>query len=260
MNRDNFDFLYKMFPYHDLKDLNIIIVNQTTREFILESNFDTVLVINSFDKGLSKSRNLAFEKATSDWCLLADDDLIYTRDFVKHIVLGIDDFFNSGVIIFKAQIDQNKMLRNYPRQSKNDLSIFEIMEVASFEVLINRKEVYQRVFFNEFFGLGSGNFNSGEEQIFMNDVRQKINLPVSFVSSVIVQHPWMSTGRDFNRKNRYFTKGAVLKKMFPISYVKWIFIQLFFDLKQGHINVLNVYSKYKEALQGVKKIKVLENE
>lgn len=260
MNRDNFDFLYKMFPHQDLRDLNIIIVNQTSKEFKLESSLESVTVINSFEKGLSISRNLALQNATFDWCLIADDDLIYTIDFTQNIVFGINNFKNSGVIIFQAQIDANLLLRAYPSYSKENLSNFEKLEVASFEMLINRKKVFDKVLFNSFFGLGSKVFNSGEEQLFMRDVHKKLSLPISYISSVIVQHPWLSTGREFDKKNRYFTKGAVFKKIFPKTYLKWILIQLFFDLKLKHIKFTEIYSNYKEAKEGVKKIHELENE
>jgi hypothetical protein len=63
MNRNSLDFLIPMFPSRKFFEFNILIVNQTTENQLLNSEFPTVRIINSFEKGLSKSRNLALKNA-----------------------------------------------------------------------------------------------------------------------------------------------------------------------------------------------------
>ena len=81
MNRDNLDFLIPMFPSANFADFTILIVNQTTEKKLMNSDFPNLKVINSFEKGLSKSRNLALKNATKKILLIADDDVIYLPDF-----------------------------------------------------------------------------------------------------------------------------------------------------------------------------------
>ena len=45
------------------------------------SDFENIRVINSFEIGLSKSRNLAIKNALGDICIIADDDIEYVEDF-----------------------------------------------------------------------------------------------------------------------------------------------------------------------------------
>ena len=260
MNRENLDFLWQMFPHHDLNNLNIIIVNQTAEGKLLISNVPTVKVLNSFEKGLSKSRNLALQNVTKDWCLLADDDLVYLLGFEKHIASGIQKYSKSGVLIFQAQVNENLLFRKYPDKSQEEMAIFKKLHVRSIEMLLNKRVIRNPIHFHESFGLGSDVFNCGEEQIVMFEISKKEKLNISFFKKTIVQHPWLDTGREYDKKKRYFSSGAFLAKVFPSSYFKWICIQLFFDVKQGNIKIREISSKFNEALRGVKQLKKIENE
>ena len=252
MNRGNLDFLYKMFPSHKVESLDIIIVNQTSPDKIVTSHSDSIKVINSFEKGLSKSRNLALKNATSDWCLIADDDVIYTEKFENSINSGIEKYNNSGVIIFESLVCNNVLRRRFPKNTKQKLTAFERFDVASFEMLLNRTTGF-KVFFNENFGLGSDVFLCGEEALVMYDYCVR-GTDVSFYKQPIVFHPKESTGVIYDHPLRYFTKGGMLKYMYPKSFKSWIFVQLFFDIKQNKISVSDVIKNYKEAIRGVKKI------
>lgn len=253
MNRENLDFLYKMFPCHDIENLDIIIVNQTSKDAILRSSYSFIKVINSFEKGLSKSRNLALNNATAKWCLIADDDLVYVRGFDKIIEAGINKYESSGVIIFKSLVKKQISRRKFPKKSKQHLNAFERFDVASFEMLLNRTNK-QVAFFNESFGLGSDEFLSGEEGIVMHDYLTK-HREVSYFNGAIVYHPIESTGTLFNHPLRYYTKGGTLKYMYPKLFMLWIVIQLFFDLKQRNIKFVDIYKNYKEALRGANMLK-----
>lgn len=254
MNRENLDFLYKMFPKHKIESLDIIIVNQTKLEKLqLNSNVESVKVINSYDRGLSKSRNLALEHATSNWCLIADDDLVYYSGFEKIIADGIEEYNSSGVIVFKSMADEKTPRRLFPKSSKLQLNAFEKFDVASFEMLLNRSKK-PIVFFNEKFGLGSDEFLFGEEAVLMCDY-MKNHRNISYYNKPIVFHPNESTGTLYNHPLRYYTKGGVLKYMYPKTFKTWIYIQLFFDLKQCKIKFYNIYKNYKEALRGANTLK-----
>lgn len=257
MNRGNLDFLYKMFPNHKVESLDIIIVNQTSPDKILTSHNDSIKVINSFEKGLSKSRNLALMNASSDWCLIADDDVVYLENLENSINEGIEKFNNSGVIIFKSLECGNVLRRRFPKNSKQKLTAFERFDVASFEMLLNRTTDF-KVFFNENFGLGSEVFLFGEEALVMYDYCER-GADVSFYKQPIVFHSKESTGTIYDHPLRYFTKGGILKYMYPKSFKSWIFVQLFFDIKQNKISVIDIIKNYKEAIRGVKKINKIAN-
>ncbi|NQY28602.1 MAG: glycosyltransferase family 2 protein [Flavobacteriaceae bacterium] len=250
MHRENFDFLYAMFPHHSLIDLDIIVVNQTTSNTILSSERPTIKVINSFERGLSKSRNLALQHATSDWCLIADDDLVYLKDFEKQIENGFTTFPNSGLIVFQVESKKHCLHREYPEKSILQLNAFQKLNICSVEMLINRRIIYNKVVFNEYFGLGSQFFNSGEECVFINDIEVKTNKSISFYKEIIVQHPSLSTGNKYGGSKWYFNKGGVFTKVFPKSFHLWMLIQILFDIKQGKMKINTIFKVYKEMIIG----------
>ncbi|MBC8882665.1 hypothetical protein H9X57_02430 [Flavobacterium piscinae] len=61
MNQTSLNFLVPMFPMCHFSAFSILIINQTTENNVLVSEFESVKVINSFEKGLSKSRNLGIK-------------------------------------------------------------------------------------------------------------------------------------------------------------------------------------------------------
>lgn len=258
MYRENLDFLYAMFPHHNLNELDIILVNQTTPNSKLASDIPTVKVINSFENGLSKSRNLALEHATADWCLIADDDLIYLRCFEKDIQKGITLFSNSGLIIFQVELSKDELFRKYPENPVLQLNIFQKMSICSVEMLINRKNIDNKIVFNEFFGLGSQCFKSGEESVFINEIEVKTSRNISFYNEKIVQHLSLSTGKKPDRFKLYYSKGAVFNQIAPKSFYLWVLIQLFFDIKQRRIKINTIFKAYKKMLKGGRDLRKLQ--
>ena len=83
MHRTSLDFLYNMFPNQDFETLNLVVVNQTTEAQKLSVLIPNCKVINVFEKGLSRSRNLAISNAIKPILLLADDDVVYQKDFLN---------------------------------------------------------------------------------------------------------------------------------------------------------------------------------
>ena len=82
MNSNSLDFLIPMFPFCHFSEFSILIVNQTKGNNLLTSDFPSVRVVNSFDRGISKSRNLGLERARGKIILISDDDEIFKKDLI----------------------------------------------------------------------------------------------------------------------------------------------------------------------------------
>ena len=76
MNKENDKQIKDLLLEMKIKS-DYLIINQTDKN--VNINNSKVLTVN--DKGLSKSRNLGLENATSDIILFADDDLSYTENY-----------------------------------------------------------------------------------------------------------------------------------------------------------------------------------
>ena len=59
-----------------------------------------VKYIESTERGLSKSRNLAIESATGDICILCDNDVEYLKDYESRIMDAFEKHPEADLIVF----------------------------------------------------------------------------------------------------------------------------------------------------------------
>ena len=259
MNRDSLDFLLPMFPFSHFSNFTILIINQTTNGIVLTSDYSNVRVVNSFERGLSKSRNLAFENATGKILLIADDDVIYQEEFLSKIITAYNKFPHAAVINFCAINSNGNLMKNYPSQSKKDLNTFDILNTSSIEITLNKLILEQeKIRFDENFGLGCI-FEMGEEAIFLFDFKKNKN-KLFFEHQIIVKHENFTTSDKKSITESYYIQGALFTRIFKKSYIFWIFIKLFFDLKQRKIEFRNIKNALKSAKKGHQKFERMQYE
>ena len=259
MNRNSLDFLIPMFPFCHFSDFSILIINQTQENILLVSEFSNVQVINSFEKGLSRSRNLALKNAKGKIVLIADDDVVYKKDFDDKIVQAYNQFGNKAVISFSIEKPNGLLFKKYLPNAKMNLSLMELFNVLSIEISIN-KSVLDKfgVTFDENFGLGS-RFEMGEEAVFLSDVKNQ-NQRIAFVPNVIAVHSEISSNDKFNFVQRYYIQGAFLSRLINVNYFVGLGTKLFFDLKQKKLKLNQILDAIKNTNRGRKDFKNLKDE
>lgn len=254
MNRTTLDFLIPMLPFTHFSDFNILVINQTSEDKILKSDYPGVRVINSYDKGLTKSRNLALDNAIGELCVITDDDVIFNQDFEGVIVKTFNENKTAALISFRVQTPQGELFRKYPSHRKSNLTTIDMLHIMSVEMVLNKKLVGDTRF-NENFGLGS-KFVMGEEAIFVNELRKK-NKVIVIEPSVIVIHPQFTTDHKVTVKEKYYIQGAFFTTLFGERYFLWILLKLFFDLKQHKIKFHELKKAAKAAFNGRKDIQTI---
>ncbi len=187
MNRSNLEFLNSMFPNHDISELNILIVNQTTKDCVLESQNNNIRVFNAFEKGLSRSRNLAIENAQGDICFIADDDIEYLPKAIDHVTQAYQDFPEAAMISFQYLRENNKTYKNYKVQGGYQNHLLHKQILTSMEITFNSKKIKDKnIGFNTIFSFGE-RFHWFEEQVFRDDII-RAGLKVAYVPKPIVKH------------------------------------------------------------------------
>lgn len=241
MNRNSLDFLVPMFPFSHFSHFSILIINQTQRDKLLISNYPNVRILNSFDVGLSKSRNLAIDNSIGKILVIADDDVIYQNNFIEKIIEAHNKFNRSTIVNFCAINENGACLKKYPTVSKQQLNSLEILNVSSIEMTINKEKLdLTGIRFDENFGLGSS-FEMGEEAVFLFDLKHK-NQQISFVDQVIVKHHGLTTSSKIDISHKYYIYGAIVRRVLLTNYVFWLVIKMFFDIKQKKLKI-NLFSK-----------------
>lgn len=257
-NKDSLDFLVPMFPLLHFSNFSILIINQTESDRLLISDYSKVRVINSFEKGLSKSRNLAIENAIGKILVIADDDVIFQKDFMSKIVNAYNKFQEAVVINFCAIKSDGTFMKKYPSVSKKKLNSFDVFNISSIEMTI-KKSVFDTVGiqFDENFGLGA-TFEMGEEAIFLFDLKRK-NKQLVFEPQVIVAHESLTSSSKKGIIENYYIQGALLTRIFKRNFFPWLIIKLFFDLKQNNLQFTSIISVLKSAKKGHRKINSIQN-
>lgn len=144
-----------------------VVVNQCEQEQeqIIEYNKNRILWINTKERGLSKSRNMALRNSTADICVLADDDEVFVDGYEEVIKKAFVERPSFSVFRFKI-IGIEGVFKKYSRISRR-LGYLGTLRISSVEIAFRRKAVTEHeIWFDELLGAGA-RFSMGEENAFV---------------------------------------------------------------------------------------------
>lgn len=256
MNRTTLVFIEKMFPYHKLENLKLLIINQTQPGKECVSNLKNIRVINSYETGLSKSRNLAIKNAIGDICLIADDDVEYKAGFEDIVRKTYNRITNASIIRFKIDTFTGVVYKKYPEISNQLLSRKSVKPTSSIEITFKRKDIINKnIKFNTLFGLGSY-FTSGEEYLFLKKAMSS-NLNIFFENEFIVKHALERSTSNIGSNDYIRVVSAInyfdFKNFSYLLLVKFLFYLLINKI----IGFKDVINKYREGVAGINEFKNL---
>ncbi|MDN6281135.1 MAG: glycosyltransferase, partial [Psychroflexus sp.] len=164
-----------------------MIVNQTKKGQELKSELENILVVNSYDVGLSKSRNLALKNCKTTYGVIADDDVIFQTDCLNLYSKAIQQKLDLAFYSFKSCDLQNRDRKEYP-DSLNEFCLpLKKFKPSSIEIMLNIPLIKKRnLKFDENFGLGA-HFPVGEEKEFLIKLL-RANLKAMFFPETVVKH------------------------------------------------------------------------
>lgn len=256
MHRTSLAFIEKMFPYDELKNLSLLIVNQTKPGNECISNFENIRVINSYDKGLSKSRNIAIKNALGDICLIADDDVVYIEGFEEIVKNAYRSRANASIIRFKIETFTGETYKKYPETSNQLLSRKSIKPTSSIEITFKRKDIINKnIEFNTLFGLGSY-FTAGEEYLFLKDTLKQ-DLIIYFENQSIVKHALERSTSDIGSDNYVKTVSAINYLDFKNFSYLLLGKFLFYLLINKIIGFKDIIKKFRVGVRAINECKNL---
>ncbi len=167
--------------------------------------------------GLCCNRNNAIEMADGDIAIIADDDVRYDFSFFETIECIYKDK-SIDVACFQIQTPNNEPpYKNYASKPFQ-IQKHQRYNISSIEISFRISRIKEnKLQFDTRFGLGSGLFLSGEEDIFIHDCTLK-GLKVFYFPYPIVFHKYMSTGKsDLFSEQRNNTLGALTWEVYGYS-------------------------------------------
>lgn len=173
-----------------------VVVNQCDRESYREVKREAingaqqkVTYIETCERGLSKSRNMAIRNSNADICILCDNDVEYQYGYEGMILRAFESQPDADVIVF--YIKRKERLRpNYTEVKK--MNYLSVLKIFSPEIAFRRKNILD-VPFDEEFGAGA-KYRMGEENLFLYDCLKKkkkiIYMPIQIATLREEESTW----------------------------------------------------------------------
>ena len=202
-----------------------LVINQCDRECDKKIRHDTgeascdVRYIETRQRGLSKSRNMAMDEASADICIFCDNDVEYVKGYDRIIKDAFDRYDDADVIVFFIKRPE----RTKPVFSKpGRMGYLSVLKIFSPEIAFLRKNL-SGIRFDEDFGAGA-KYYMGEENIFLYDCLKK-GKKIMYVPTMIARvrdepSTWyqgmderffISRGAGYEAMSRWFSLILILQ-------------------------------------------------
>jgi len=227
---------------------DVLLINQCGCKNTLEYNVggQRIRRVDTKQRGVSRSRNMAIEHAENDLCLLGDDDEIFEKDYEDTIIHAFQKLKNADIIVF--------LLANQPcslRRSIHKLNYLECLRVCSCQIAFRRKSVLESgVRFHPRMGAGSGN-GCGEENKFLLDCYKKGLKIYHFPQTVASLRQKGSTWFQGFDDAFFYQRGVATRYMLglPLSAVYAFYYAL--TKRKLYGRQISMYCALKEMLCGI---------
>lgn len=202
---------------------NAVIINQCDEDSrsIINLKDSTISWINSTERGLSRSRNMAIKNSNADICLLADNDEVFDDDIEDKILMAYDELPDADIIIFRLHNKTTKLKNKIYKPWR-----MEMQRICSLQISFKRSSIVNnKLKFDVKLGAGTGN-GAGEENKFLVDCYDaglKIyHYPLYIANIVESESTWFN---GYNEKFFYnhgmvtrYTWGLMISVLYAFYY------------------------------------------
>ena len=203
--------------YSLLERMNInsdaVVINQCNSNSMETLTFRnwSIKWVNTTERGLSNSRNMAISYSTAEYCLVADDDEVFINDYAQIVIGAFERHPKKSILRFQVH-GIEKVFKNY-RDREFRISWLNSMKMSSVELAIRRCDIINNdISFDYLIGAGT-EFMMGEENAFAWTCLKKglliYNIPQCIADLHIGESTWFS---GFNDKY-FFGRGAAFAAM-----------------------------------------------
>lgn len=230
--------------FSKIKEMNIntdvIFANQADDNRYEECKFSghKAKLITTTTRGVGKNRNIALLHATAEFCLLADDDVVYDDDMRERVLAEFKEYPDADVIFFHFESDDPvRKLTKYNKTQK--WSRFNNLPFGGIRIAFRLDSIKKaNTWFTTLFG-GGCIFPSGEDSIFLTDLRRAgLTFYVSkeTIGKVSFATSTWYTGAD---ERYYYGKGAFYQAVHPKLKYLWMLYMALRTYKRKEVNFIN---------------------
>jgi len=155
--------------------------------------------------GVGLNRNNALMRATSDYCILADDDITFLDGYPEKVESMFKKYKDADILIFNIQNKDKYQIKKAYKVRK-----INYMKFPTYRIAFRRKKLsYAGIFFNVNFG-GGTDHSCGEDTIFLHDCL-KLGLHIYAIPETIarINEERDSTWFKGYNKKYFFDRGVL---------------------------------------------------
>lgn len=195
-----------------------IVINQTEHHSFEEVYYgDLTALFYSFkERGVGLSRNNALMRATADYALLADDDMVYRNNYPQMVEEQFAKYPDADLIIFNLEEDipTRYIIKEPFKVSRRNYMRFGAVRIAFRPESVKKKGIS----FHLCFGGGTPHSN-GEDTIFLRDcLKNGLNIMAVPVTIAKLTEERESTWFQGFTEKYYRDRGALFKMLSPSLY------------------------------------------
>lgn len=218
----------------------------STDDFIFDEKKITFL--NTKTRGVGINRNLVFDHATGDYCVLADDDMRFVNGYPEIARKAIKNCPKADIIIFNLIEKENIRYKNKKIQR---IRCFNYGKYGAARIVVKKSSVIDSgLRFNLNFG-GGTRYLSGEDTIFLKDCLKR-KLKIYAVPYALAElHQTQSSSWKKGPERFFFDKGALYRCLHPLLFV---FYEVFYLLRhrKEYIRLISLNHAFFNMLEGGK--------
>lgn len=192
---------------------NAVVVNQCNIDSVERFEYCgyTVTWINSSERGLSRSRNMALANSKADICLLVDDDEKMIKGYSHKILSAFERHTEADLIGFQAEGIEETFKIYTGKEGR--IGYVRSMRMASVEIAFKRLSlINNHLYFNENIGAGT-RYKMGEENTLLFNCLSA-GLKIYYVPVLICRiHIGNSTWFSGYDDDYFKARGAVFTAM-----------------------------------------------
>lgn len=230
-------------------ETNCLAINQTNTDKEIYHKGYNYRIISTYERGLSRSRNMAIDNMEGDICILSDDDVEYVEGYSKIIIDEFEKNPDYDILAFMVE-GKDKKFKEYSKKEKR-LGYITSLKVSSVEIAFKAESIKKNnIKFNELLGTGSL-FYMGEENAFLYACLRK-GLRIKYIPKKIADiYVGNSTWFNGFDKEYFVNKGAAFTGMTKRASI-FLIIQFAIRHYINYKDSLSFINAFKNMLRGRK--------
>lgn len=198
-----------VFPIRrDDREILVLVQNPKEVSYVLEERSAKLVELRNI--GVAKSRNAALERASGEYLLFGDDDILFNETGISEAIQYLELNPDCSIILAQARDDSGNLRKDYFKEVK-PLRLTNSARAATYELIVRVDAIREKgIKFDEDFGAGASNY-LGDEYIFIADAL-RAGLRGVHLPTVIATHPTESsaskwgTPEDLGARRKIFTR------------------------------------------------------